>query len=100
MSAVLNRIRVVLVNTSHPGNIGAAARAMKIMGLSRLYLVAPRAEFPSDKATWRAVGAADLRETAVVVVCDRRHTALRHSVGHEVARTPFAKLRFLGAEPF
>jgi tRNA (cytidine32/uridine32-2'-O)-methyltransferase len=67
MSAVLDRIRVVLVNTSHPGNIGAAARAMKIMGLSRLYLVAPRTEFPHDKSTWRAVGAADLLEAAVVV---------------------------------
>ena len=34
-------IRIVLVNTTHPGNIGGVARAMKNMGLSRLYLVAP-----------------------------------------------------------
>ena len=67
MSAVLDRIRVVLVNTSHPGNIGAAARAMKIMGLSRMYLVAPRTPFPHEKSIWRAVGAADLLESAVVV---------------------------------
>ncbi len=60
------RIRVVLVNTSHPGNIGAAARALKNMGLSRLYLVAPQ-EFPADRAVWRAAGAADVLEQAVVV---------------------------------
>ncbi len=41
-SAALDRIRIVLVETSHPGNVGAAARAMKVMGLSRLELVTPR----------------------------------------------------------
>ncbi|HWV16920.1 MAG TPA: tRNA (cytosine(32)/uridine(32)-2'-O)-methyltransferase TrmJ [Cellvibrio sp.] len=59
-------IRIVLVNTTHPGNIGGAARAMKNMGLSRLYLVAPK-EFPSDKATWRSAGATDVLENAIVV---------------------------------
>ncbi len=59
-------IRIVLVNTTHPGNIGGAARAMKNMGLSRLYLVAPK-EFPSDKATWRSAGAIDVLDNAVVV---------------------------------
>ena len=59
-------IRIVLVNTTHPGNIGGAARAMKNMGLSRLYLVAPK-EFPSDKAVWRSAGATDLLDDAVVV---------------------------------
>lgn len=63
---MFDHIRIVLVNTTHPGNIGAAARAMKIMGLRRLYLVAPRA-FPHEAATARAVGAADLLEAAVVV---------------------------------
>ena len=61
-----NNIRVVLVNTSHPGNIGGAARAMKNMGLERLYLVAPQ-EFPASRAVWRAAGAAELLDTAVVV---------------------------------
>ena len=60
-----NNIRVVMVNTSHPGNVGAAARAIKTMGLKRLYLVAPQ-EFPSDQATWRASGAGDVLENAVV----------------------------------
>lgn len=55
----LARIRVVLVETSHPGNIGAAARALKTMGLRRLALVNPR-EFPSAAATARASGADDL----------------------------------------
>lgn len=59
-------LRVVLVNTSHPGNIGAAARAMKNMGIDRLYLVEPR-EFPAPRALWRAAGAADVLERAQVV---------------------------------
>lgn len=63
---LLPRIRIVLVETTHPGNIGAAARAMKNMGLSSLYLVSPR-EFPSDKAIWRAASAADVVNSAHVV---------------------------------
>jgi TrmH family RNA methyltransferase len=59
-------VRIVLVETSHPGNIGASARAMKTMGLSDLVLVRPRA-FPSDEATARASGAADLLERARAV---------------------------------
>jgi tRNA (cytidine32/uridine32-2'-O)-methyltransferase len=59
-------IRVVLVNTSHPGNIGAAARAMKNMGLHQLTLVAPQ-EFPSGVAVGRAASALDILESAVVV---------------------------------
>jgi TrmH family RNA methyltransferase len=58
-SSLLDRVRIVLVGTTHPGNIGAAARAMKTMGLSRLALVEPR-EFPSAQATARAAGADDL----------------------------------------
>jgi len=64
--ALLKNIRIVLVNTSHPGNIGAAARAMKNMGLSRLYLVAPK-DFPSLEAINRSVGALNLLDHAVVV---------------------------------
>jgi TrmH family RNA methyltransferase len=60
------RIRIVLVATTHPGNIGAAARAMKTMGLSRLVLVAPRF-FPSPEATALAAGADDVLDAAVVV---------------------------------
>jgi tRNA (cytidine32/uridine32-2'-O)-methyltransferase len=59
-------IRVVLVNPSHPGNIGATARAMKLMGLSDLVLVGPK-RFPDSAATARATGAADLLEKARVV---------------------------------
>ena len=61
----LDNIRIVLVNTSHPGNIGGVARAMKNMGLSRLYLVEPR-QFPDEQADWRAASAADVLEGAVV----------------------------------
>ena len=56
---VLARIRVVLSQPSHPGNIGAAARAMKTMGLSRLVLVNPRT-FPDAQADAMAAGATDL----------------------------------------
>jgi tRNA (cytidine32/uridine32-2'-O)-methyltransferase len=60
-----SQVRVVLVGTQHPGNIGAAARAMKTMGLSRLCLVAP--EKPLDDVAFRrAAGAEDLLEAAPV----------------------------------
>ncbi|WP_228133076.1 RNA methyltransferase [Alkanindiges illinoisensis] len=62
----LNRIRIVMVNTTLPANIGAAARAMKTMGLSRLVLVAPKT-FPSGDATALASGAASILEQAIVV---------------------------------
>ncbi|UTH72450.1 RNA methyltransferase [Chromobacterium sp. IIBBL 290-4] len=62
----LKNIRVVLARPNHPGNIGSAARAMKTMGLSRLYLVEPKA-FPSDEANALASGAVDLLERATVV---------------------------------
>jgi len=58
-------IRIVLVDTSHPGNIGAAERAMKNMGLGDLVLVRPQ-QFPHAEATARASGAADLLESARV----------------------------------
>lgn len=63
--AALDNVRIVLVNTSHPGNIGGVARAMKNMGLSHLYLVAPK-RFPADEAVWRAASAGDVLENAVV----------------------------------
>ena len=62
----LGRVRVVLTRTSHPGNIGAAARAMKTMGLSQLLLVNPQA-FPDPVATARAAGADDILSSARVV---------------------------------
>jgi len=61
----LEHIAVVLSHTSHPGNIGAAARAMKTMGLADLRLVNPR-EFPSEVATVRATGAVDVLDAARV----------------------------------
>jgi len=63
---MLKNVRIVLVETFHPGNIGAAARALKNMGLSQLWLVNPR-DFPSDEALSRAAGATDLLESARVV---------------------------------
>ncbi|MEM9208621.1 MAG: RNA methyltransferase [Pseudomonadota bacterium] len=58
-------VRIVLVGTTHPGNIGATARAMKNMGLGDLALVRPRS-FPHDDATARASGAEDVLEDARV----------------------------------
>ncbi|MEY2340616.1 RNA methyltransferase [Acidithiobacillus sp. IBUN Pt1247-S3] len=60
---LLSRIRVVLVEPSHPGNIGSTARAMKVMGLTRLVLVRPRF-FPHLDATALASGAEDLLQQA------------------------------------
>lgn len=62
---LLSRIRVVLCRPSHPGNIGAAARAMKTMGLSNLYLVNPK-QFPDPEADVRATGAVDVLQRAKV----------------------------------
>lgn len=62
---IFNNIRVVLCQTSHPGNIGSAARAMKTMGLKHLFLVNPL-HFPDPQATSLSTGAADLLESATV----------------------------------
>lgn len=61
----LSNIRVVLVRTFHPGNIGSAARSMKTMGLSNLCLVAPK-DFPSPEAEKMAAGATDVLANAQV----------------------------------
>ncbi len=66
MTALLDRIRIVLCSPSHPGNIGATARAMRAMGLSRLVLVAPQ-RFPDPEADALAAGATLVLDTAEVV---------------------------------
>ncbi len=73
-AARLARIRVVLINTTHPGNIGATARAMKVMGLSALHLVTPKI-YPHADATARASGADDVLQSAQVH--DSLESALR-----------------------
>lgn len=60
-----NNIRIVLCQTSHPGNIGSTARAMKTMGLNRLYLVQPK-HFPDGQAKSLAVSATDVLDSAIV----------------------------------
>ena len=90
---ILQKIRVVLSHTSHPGNIGAAARAMKTMGLARLTLVNPKS-FPDAEAVARAVGADDILEQAVV--CSSLDAALADSV---FAVAVSARQRSLGPEP-
>lgn len=62
----LDRVRIVLVRTFHPGNIGSAARSMKTMGLNDLCLVAPK-DFPSPEANKMAAGAEDMLESITVV---------------------------------
>ena len=71
-----DNVRVVMVNTTEPGNIGAAARAMKNMNLSKLYLVNPKG-YPSAVATARASGADDV--LAGAVVCETLEEALQGS---------------------
>ena len=65
-TTLLSQICVVLVETSHPGNIGAAARAMKTMGLTKLILVQPKT-FPSMEAVALASNAEDVLDNAIVV---------------------------------
>jgi tRNA/rRNA methyltransferase len=60
-----SRARIVLCRPSHPGNIGAAARAMKTMGLADLRLVAPE-KFPAPEARWMATNAIDVLDQAKV----------------------------------
>ena len=79
----LKNIRVVLCAPVHPGNIGAAARAMKTMGLARLYLVAPR-RFPDPEAEWRASRATEV--LAHATVCSALDDALQ-GVGLAIACT-------------
>ncbi|MDD2659682.1 MAG: RNA methyltransferase [Methylococcales bacterium] len=62
---MLSHIKIVLVETTHPGNIGAVARAMKNMGMANLWLVSPKI-FPSADATARASGADDVLARATV----------------------------------
>lgn len=69
----LDNIRIVLCQTSHPGNIGSAARAMKTMGLSRLHLVRPK-EFPHPNSYAMASGATDVLEN--IIVCETLEQAL------------------------
>jgi len=69
----LDHVRIVLCRTSHPGNIGSAARAMKTMGLTRLTLVQPR-KFPHEDTYAMASGATDVLEN--IQVCDTLEQAL------------------------
>ncbi len=85
----LDRFRIVLIDTTHPGNIGSAARAMKVMGLSRLHLVNPKT-WPSAEATALASGAADLCHAATV------HTSLESALaGCRLVYGTSARLRSL-----
>ena len=61
----LNNVRIVLCATSHPGNIGSAARAMKTMGFQNFYLVTPQ-HYPDPQATALAAGATDVLDNAIV----------------------------------
>ena len=74
---ILANVRVILSHTSHPGNIGAAARAMKTMGLEHLYLINPL-KFPNHQAEVMAVSAVDILEKAVV--CSSLEVALQGTV--------------------
>jgi tRNA/rRNA methyltransferase len=88
----LNNIRIVLCQTSHPGNIGAAARAMKTMGITSLVLVSPE-KFPHSESNALACGAIDLLENATV--CTSLEEAL---VGCAVAIGLSARKRNLSHE--
>ena len=88
-----SRIRVVLSHPAHPGNIGAAARALKTMGLSRLYLVRPE-RFVDPEARARSSSALDVLARAVV--CDSLDEAL---AGTTLSIAVSARSRVIGHEP-
>ncbi len=85
-----SRLRFVLVETSHPGNVGSVARAMKTMGFSNLYLVNPRIAdvVHHPEAIALASGATDILEAAVIV-----HTLQEALAGCELAAAVSARLR-------
>jgi tRNA/rRNA methyltransferase len=90
MSALLDRIRVVLCATSHPGNIGASARAMQTMGLSRLVLVSPQ-RFPHPDADALASGADAILESArVEATLDAALTGATLAIGFSARPREFA----------
>jgi tRNA/rRNA methyltransferase len=90
----LDNVRIVLSHTSHPGNIGAAARAMKTMGLDSLYLVNPKS-FPDKEAERRAAGAWSVLNNAKV--CRNLDEALSGTV---LAAAVTARQRDLSHEVF
>ncbi len=90
----LDNVRIVLSHTSHPGNIGAAARAMKTMGLRSLYLIQPKT-FPDSEAEARAAHATDILQQAQV--CTELHEALDQTV---LAAAVTARPRELSHEVF
>lgn len=86
----LGRVRVVLVAPSHPGNVGASARAMLAMGLERLVLVAPP-RFPDHEATRRATGATAVLDAArVVASLDAALEGVSCSIGYTSRPREFA----------
>lgn len=66
LQSTLNGIRIVMIQTSHTGNMGAAARAMKVMGLSELYLVKPKSA-PDEQSIAMSSNATDILDNAVIV---------------------------------
>ena len=90
----LDNVRVILSSPSHPGNIGAAARAMKTMGLASLYLVNPKS-FPDKEAERRSAGAWDVLNSARV--CTNLNEALS---GTTLAAAVTARQRNLSLDVF
>ena len=89
-SSPLDRIRIVLVSTSHPGNIGSAARAMLTMALSQMVLVAPR-RFPDPEADALSAGATTVLERArVVATLDEALAGTVYSIGLSARPRAFA----------
>jgi tRNA/rRNA methyltransferase len=91
-NSIFDNIRIVLCATSHPGNIGSTARAMKTMGFKHLYLVNP-AKYPNEQATALAAGADDVLDYAIVT-----ETLSEALVGCAFAIGMSARKRYLSHE--
>jgi len=90
--SIFNNVRIVLCTTSHPGNIGSTARAMKTMGFKHLYLVNPD-KYPNAQATAMAAGADDVLDYAIVT-----ETLSQALVGCAFAIGMSARKRYLSHE--
>ena len=101
----MERIRIVLCRPSHPGNIGAAARAMKAMGLSDLRLVAPE-RFPAPEAMWMATNAGEIlekrefRRANIKAIRAGKRPAVAYQTLMGITRVALSTSSFLSAASF
>lgn len=104
-SLLAERVVIILVGPQHPGNVGAAARAMKNMGLRRLVIASPPPSFDPERARWMAPGAADILASARIVpdldaALEGVHRAVATTARHRGDGQPVHEPATLAAQVF